>query len=114
MLANAPISKICIENPVGIMSTLYRKPDQIIQPYYFGDAAEKRTCLWLFNLPILIPTKIIAPPPRIKFESGKTMTRWYADVWSLPPAERSRVRSRTSQGIADAMADQWGGVAVDI
>ena len=113
-LTNARCSRICIENPVGIMSTLYRKPDQIIHPYNFGDAAEKRTCLWLKGLPKLRHTNPVAPPERKKYASGKTMPAWYADLWDLPPAERSRVRSQTFPGIAKAMAEQWGGLSDDI
>ena len=108
---NAKCNHICIENPVGIMSTIYRRPDQIIQPFHFGDAAEKRTCLWLKGLPKLEPVRIVTPPERKIFASGKTMPAWYADVWNLPPAERSRIRSQTFPGIAKAMAEQWGGIA---
>lgn len=100
--------RLAIENPVGIMSTIWRKPDQLIQPYYFGDAAEKRTCLWLVNLPKLVSTKIVSPPERIKYLSGKTMAAWYADCWRLSPVERSKLRSKTFPGVANAMADQWG------
>lgn len=100
--------RLAIENPVGIMSTFWRKPDQIIQPYYFGDAAEKRTCLWLVNLPKLLPTKIVTPPERIKYKSGKSMPAWYADCGRLPAAERSKIRSKTFGGVACAMAEQWG------
>lgn len=102
-IAEARCNKIAIENPVGIMSTLFRKPDQIIQPYYFGDPYEKRTCLWLKNLPPLQPTKIVMPPPRIKYASGKTMPNWYAKLWG-----NSKERSKTFIGIARAMAEQWG------
>ena len=106
-LANAPIDKISIENPVGIMSTKYRKPDQIIQPWMFGDPFEKRTCLWLKNLPELIPTNIVDPPARSVYKSGKTMPTWYADAWKLPKAERAKLRSKTFPGIAKAIANQW-------
>jgi hypothetical protein len=106
-LINAPIDRIAFENPVGIMSTKYRKPNQIIQPYEFGDPYEKRTCLWLKNLSELQPTKIVDPPPRIKFDSGKTMPTWYSDAWKLSKEERSKVRSKTFPGIAEAMAKQW-------
>lgn len=101
-------ARLAIENPVEIMSTTWRKPEQIIQPYQFGDAAEKRTCLWLVNLPRLTATDIVVPPPRKKFDSGKSMPIWYADCWHLSPAERSKARSKTFPGIANAMADQWG------
>lgn len=104
----ADCDHICIENPVGIMSSLYRKPDQIVQPFMFGDMAEKRTCLWIKGLAPLLPTNIVNPPPRKKFKSGKTMPCWYADAWKLPKEERSKIRSKTFEGIAKAMADQWG------
>ena len=107
-IANAPCPRIAIENPVGVMSTHYRKPDQIIQPYQFGDPFEKTTCLWLKGLPKLVPTNIVEPPPRVKFDSGKTMPAWYADAWRLSKAERARLRSKTFPGIAAAMAEQWG------
>ena len=113
-LTRARCDRICIENPVGVMSSIYRKPDQIIQPYQFGDAAEKRGCLWLKGLPKLRHTNSVAPPERKKYASGKTMPAWYADLWSLPPSERSRIRSQTFPGIAKAMAEQWGGVVDDI
>jgi hypothetical protein len=107
LLANAPIDKIAIENPVGIVSTRWRKPDQIIQPYEFGDPHAKKTCLWLKNLPKLEPTNIVEPE-YITYKSGKRMAKWYADAVKLPEAERKRLRSKTFQGIADAMVDQWG------
>lgn len=107
-LACANAKRVAIENPIGIMSTAYGKPQQIIQPWMFGDAAEKKTALWLKNLPPLVPTKIVEPPARLRFESGKTMPGWYADLWHLPKDERSRARSKTFPGIAEAMADQWG------
>lgn len=107
-IANADCDKIAIENPVGIMSTAWQKPTQIIQPYMFGEPFEKKTCLWLKNLPNLKPTKIVMPPERIKFKSGKTMPEWYAKLWALPKEEREKERSKTFIGIARAMAEQWG------
>jgi len=93
--ANAPIEKICIENPVGIMSSWWRKPDQIIQPWQFGHGEIKKTCLWYKNLPLLVPTNIVA---------GRE-----ARVHREPPSpNRWKNRSRTFQGIANAMAEQWG------
>ena len=103
------VPKVAIENPVGIMSKLYRRPDQIIQPWQFGDPYEKRTCLWLKGLPPLVETDVVEPESRREFDSGKTMPTWYADAWSLPPSERARVRSRTFRGVAKAMARQWAG-----
>ena len=107
MFANANCDKIAIENPVGIMSTKYRKPNQIIHPYQFGDPFEKLTCLWLKGLKNLKPTKIVKPPPRIKYKSGKTMASWYAKAWKMSKEERSKFRSITFPGIAQAMAEQW-------
>lgn len=94
-LVNAPINQIAIENPIGIMSTRYRKPDQIIQPWQFGHGEVKATCLWLKNLPLLQPTNIV---------SGRTPRVHYAS----PGPERWKERSRTLPGIAKAMAEQWG------
>lgn len=107
-IANADCDKIAIENPVGIMSTKWRKPDQIIHPYQFGDSYEKRTCLWLKGLQKLIPTKIVDVPDRIQFKSGKTMAKWYLEAGNLSKEQRALVRSKTFPGIAKAMATQWG------
>ena len=94
MLLNAPIPMIALENPISIISSRIRKPDQIIQPWQFGHGETKATCLWLKNLPKLIPTNIV---------EGRD-----AKVHLMPPGpERWKNRSRTYQGIADAMADQW-------
>ena len=106
--ANSDCEKIAIENPVGVMSSEWRKPDQIINPWQFGDSFEKKTCLWLKGLPKLIPTNIVEIPPRKKFDSGKTMPAWYAEAWHLPKEERVKLRSKTFPGIAKAMAEQWG------
>ena len=100
--------RVVIENPVGIMSRQYRKPDQIIQPWQFGDEASKKTCLWLKGLPKLIPTNVVGQGEHITYASGCKMPKWYADAWRLPKAERSVVRSKTFNGIANAMAIQWG------
>ena len=105
--ANANCDRIAIENPVGVMSTEWRKPNQIINPWLFGDAFEKRTCLWLKGLPELTPTNIVDIPPRKKFDSGNTMPSWYAEAWHLPKEERAKLRSKTFPGIAKAMAEQW-------
>lgn len=107
LFANHPCKRIAIENPVGIMSNIWRQPDQIIQPYMFGHPEQKRTCLWLKNLPFLKPTHYVKPAERIYFESGCSMPKWYAELWSLPKEERSRLRSKTFPGIAAAMASQW-------
>lgn len=105
--ANARCPRVAIENPVGIMSRVWRKPDQIIQPYEFGDPYSKRTCLWLKGLPKLEPTQVVVPGERVRFPSGKSMDPWYASLWNLPPAERAKARSKTFPGIAKAMAQQW-------
>lgn len=96
-LINAPIKKIAVENPIGCMSSKYRKPDQIIHPYMFGDPVRKDTCLWLNNLPKLKSTQYLFPPYK------------KIDFWSTHrnPDGRS-LKSITYQGIAQAMADQWG------
>lgn len=95
-----------IENPIGIMSKLYRKPDQIIQPYQFGDRERKSTCLWVKDLPALQPTDVVSPD-LIYHESGRTDSRLHFSTLKLPKEERRKARSVTFQGIADAIADQW-------
>lgn len=107
MFANANCERIAIENPVGIMSSEWRKPNQIVNPWQFGDPYEKKTCIWLKGLPELLPTDIVEVPPRTKFDSGKTMPAWYAEAWHLPKEERAKLRSKTFPGIARAMAEQW-------
>lgn len=106
-IVNLQIKHIAIENPIGIMSSIYRKPDQIIQPWEFGDAFEKKTCLWLKELPKLKPTNIVEPPKRTEYTSGKTMPTWYAEAWKLPKDERAKLRSKTFPGIAKALAMQY-------
>ena len=98
---------MAIENPVGIMSTVWRKPDQVIQPYFFGDPYSKQTCLWLKNLPPLRPTKIVDKGKYITFPGGKSLPEWYSRVGWLPAEERRKIRSKTFPGIAAAMAEQW-------
>ena len=100
----AKCQHIAIENPIGIMSTYYRKPDQIIQPWQFGEPFEKTTCLWLIGLPNLEPTNIVEFPKRQKCKSGKTLPEWYSNA---PKKDRGKIRSRTFPGIAKAMAEQW-------
>lgn len=99
--------RIAIENPVGIMSSVYRKPDQIIHPYQFGHPVRKSTCLWLKGLPLLSPTNIVEPEV-IRFKNGKTDDPWHYYTISLPRDKRSIERSKTFPGIARAMAEQWG------
>lgn len=103
-LTNAPIPRICIENPVGIMSRIYRRPDQIIQPYWFGHTEPKKTCLWLKRLPSLEPTHMVEPDYHTT-KSGKRVPRWFFEP--SPSEERKKTRNRTFAGIADAMALQW-------
>ena len=111
-MINVPIEKIMVENPTGIMNTVYRKPDQIINPYQFGDPFIKRTCLWLKNLPLLIPTKIIKP--KYHYTSNSTRggllkdgSRRKSKLPIYKAWDSSRERSRTFLGFADAMANQW-------
>jgi site-specific DNA-cytosine methylase len=100
-LLTAPIPRIALENPISIISSRIRKPDQIIQPWMFGHGETKATCLWLKNLPKLEPTNIVSGrEPRVHHAS--------------PGPDRWKERSRTLQGIADAMADQWGGLGVEV
>ena len=116
-LMQLPVEKMAVENPVSIISSHIRKPDQIIQPYWFGDSVQKTTCLWLKNLPPLQPTNIVDRgliyiDPRGNPHGGvHTMLakRAYSPLILLPKfEERWKIRSRTFKGIADAMAEQWG------
>lgn len=94
-LLNAPIPKIALENPISVISTRVRKPDQIVHPWMFGHGETKATCLWLKNLPKLVPTDVVA---------GRENR-----VWKMSPSpDRGRLRSMTYEGIAKAMAEQWG------
>jgi hypothetical protein len=108
-LMDVPIPRIAIENPVSVISTKIRKPDQIVQPWMFGDEATKTTCLWLKNLPRLEPTNIVGKGERTVFKSGKSHPKWYADALAIAktPSERRNLRSKTFQGMAQAMAEQW-------
>jgi hypothetical protein len=107
-IVNAPINKIAIENPIGIMSSQWRKPDQIINPWEYGHSVAKATCLWLKGLSLLKPTNIVDKGGIWTAKSGKRMTQWYYDSSCLKPKEREKMRNKTFQGIADAMAQQWG------
>lgn len=115
-LANAPIEHIAIENPVGIMSRRFRKPNQIVQPYMFGDEASKATCLWLKNLPNLEPTKIVGKGERVSFASGKSLPKWFSDalVKAKTPEERQKLRSKTFPGFAKAIAEQWSNYLLNL
>ncbi len=114
-LANADIKRIAIENPVGIMSTRFRKPDQIVQPWMFGDSASKKTCLWLKNLPKLEPTDVVDEGEYIEFGSGRRLAKWYSDglTKTKTPEERRTWRSKTFPGFAKAIAEQWGKILID-
>ncbi len=108
-LTKAAIPRVCIENPVGIISTLWRRPDQIIHPYQFGHPERKMTCLWLKGLPHLAPTAVLPKPPPKGYcirQSGPRKGRRYNYYYHQ--GKSAKERSRTFQGIADAMAEQWG------
>lgn len=120
-LWEAPIGKICIENPRGCASPTVAKYSQVINPYYFGDKASKPTWLWLKNLSPLVHVKYDTLFEKKthttkgefighidKNNKVKKTSKWYSDSFSLPPEERMKLRSKTFQGIADAMAEQWG------
>ena len=103
-LWNLPIEKICIENPIGVMSTRFRKPDQVVQPWMFGHPETKATCFWLKGLPKLIPTHMKSDMFADKEPEGREQR-----LHKLPPGpDRWKERSKTFQGIANAFADQWG------
>lgn len=113
-LMDAPIDKIAIENPISVISTHIRKPDQIIHPYMFGDKATKSTCLWLKNLPLLTPTDIVEKGEYKEWICSTTgrkkrQATWYYEALlkAKTPEERRTLRSKTFEGIAKAMADQW-------
>lgn len=117
-LWNAPIEMVAIENPIGCMSSVFRKPDQVIHPYYFGDPAAKATCLWLKNLPALLYWKsrslfseqTCVEPEVYTSSTGKRYPKWsMIDACKIQDlSARSHFRSKTFQGIANAMAEQWG------
>lgn len=106
----APIAKIAVENPVGYLNKHWQPPTQTIQPWQYGHAETKRTCLWLRGLPSLIPSDIVAPLPAAYYkrgaQKGKPIPRW---MYCKFGSDRSTQRSKFFEGIADAMADQWGG-----
>lgn len=106
-LMESNIKHICLENPVGVVSTLYKKPTQYVHPYQFGDPHSKKTGLWLKNLPCLKPTQIVEPKFHT-YKDGRKDPIWHMESMSLPPLERMKYRSKTFKGIAEAMADQWG------
>ena len=108
-LATANIKYIAVENPIGIMSKRFRKPDQIIQPYWFGDPFSKATCLWLKNLSPLKPTNMVDKGEYVELKSGKRLPKWYSDALTKAktPEERRTLRSKTFPGFAKAIAEQW-------
>jgi len=115
LFANADCEKIAIENPIGIMSNNWRKPDQIIQPYQFGDKFQKSTCIWLKGLHNLVPTDIVEKGEFVEWVDKKThkkkrQSKWFFDALknAKTAQERSCLRSKTFPGIAKAMATQWG------
>lgn len=114
-LYNSDIKHIAIENPVGLLSSRWKKPDQIVQPYMFGDEATKTTCLWLKNLPLLAPTNMVGKGERTVFSSGKSHPKWYADALknAKTKEERQTLRSKTFPGMAEAFAKQWGAILCD-
>jgi len=108
-LFNAPIDKIVLENPIGLVSANFRKPDQIIQPYWFGDNAQKSTCLWLKNVNKLEPTKMVHKGENVVLSSGKVFSEWYYKTSTISTKDglRAKMRSKTFPGIARAMAEQF-------
>ena len=106
------VKRWAIENPVGCMNTEYRKPDQIVQPFWFGDEASKKTCLWLHNLPLLTPTKMVSEGERVVLSSGRSLPKWYSDSFNtkISTEERRKLRSKTFPGFAEALAEQWGNI----
>lgn len=106
-LYNANIPRICVENPVGYPNTVFRKPDQIINPYQFGHPERKRTCLWLKNLPKLIPTDIVEPEKPTFIDSTTGKKRYFTDK-QFPSKDRWKIRSKSFAGVGRAMANQWG------
>lgn len=110
LLLDAQIPRIAVENPISVISSRIRKPDQVIQPYQFGHDASKATCLWLKGLPLLMPTQEI--PPRIVDGRKRWGNQTDSGQNRLPPSkDRWKIRSATFTGIATAMAEQWGGMA---
>lgn len=108
-MALADCPRVCVENPVGIMSSAWKKPTQIIQPCDFGDPSRKATCLWLKGLPPLFPTEIVVPEIVTYYgKDGKKMTFSADYIKTTPGVPRAKTRSKTYPGIARAMADQWG------
>lgn len=106
-LMDAPIEKIAIENPVSVISSKIRKPDQIVNPFWFGDPVPKKTCWWLKNLPLLKPTNMVEPEYIIGKKDGKKYSIIHYQSVGKHPDERSKIRSKTFPGMAKAIASQW-------
>ncbi len=106
-LFECKIPRVCLENPVGVVSSLYRKPSQYIQPYQFGDPHSKKTGLWLRGLPNLVPTNLVEPL-FYTYKDGRRDPLWHMESMRMKPLERMKYRSKTFPGIAEAMATQWG------
>lgn len=112
-LMDANIERICIENPISVISSRIRKPEQIIRPFMFGENSTKGTCLWLKNLPKLNPTKIIIPEKHTS-KSGLVYDKWWFNTCLISDLkERAKIRSKTFPRIAKAMADQWGNIQLN-
>ena len=106
------VPRVAIENPKGVMSTRWRKPDQMVHPYWFGDPHKKETCWWLKGLPCLEPTDMVDPSANeYTYANGKKDSLWHMETMRLPAEERARVRSKTWPGMAKAIAEQWAGPA---
>jgi hypothetical protein len=105
-LMDAPIDKIAIENPISMISSEIRKPEQIIQPWQFGHQLAKATCLWLKNLPKLQPTNVVEPE-YVTSGTGRRWSKWFWETSLIPYKERGKARSKTFEGIAKAIAEQW-------
>lgn len=119
-LMDADIPHIAVENPIGIMSSVFRKPNQIVQPWMFGDPFQKSTCLWTKNLPNLIPTDVVSKGEFIEWTDKKTgrvkrQPKWYADAFQKTncPKERQKIRNRTFPGLAKAIAEQYSNFIIN-
>lgn len=110
LLWESNIDQICIENPIGYLNKNWQKPCQIINPWQFGHQANKPTCLWLKGLPLLTPTQIVARGEFYTKANGSRMSVWSHKCSGTKKHERARIASRTFEGIAKAMASQWGGI----
>lgn len=108
--ASLPNASVAVENPIGRMNTVYRKPDQIVHPWQFGHEASKPTCLWLKGLPVLCPTKVVGKGEFYIKANGSRMAKWSHCTSGQNKDKRASIASKTFLGIAEAMAEQWGGI----